>query len=68
MEKRCFDCGKLLEWTGPGPGYLNAEQWDETKAGDYFARCARATHKNGNCYFQDTEGVNTLKVLPKRTV
>ncbi len=60
--KKCFDCGKALEWVGSGPGWLNSEQWDEIKAGDYFATCDRATHPNGNCYFNDTDGVGTLKV------
>jgi len=59
--KKCFDCGKALEWVGPGPGFLNREQWDALKAGDYFAPCERAEHTNGNCYFNDTDGVTTLK-------
>lgn len=62
--KRCFDCGKELEWTGSGPGWMNSEQWDATKAGDYFAKCEKASHPNGNCYFNDTKTVVTLKPLP----
>jgi hypothetical protein len=64
--KRCFDCGKTLESTGEGPGWMNSEQWDASKAGDYFATCDKASHENGNCYFNDTRGVETLKRLPKR--
>lgn len=60
--KRCFDCGKVLSWTGSGPAMLNREQWDAIKAGDYFARCENATHPNGNCYFWDNvRGLETLK-------
>jgi len=64
MTKKCFDCGKTLEWVGSGPGWMNRDQWDATKAGDYFAACENATHKNGNCYFNDTDGLQTLKVKP----
>lgn len=59
--KRCFDCGKELKWTGGGPGWMNSEQWDASKAGDYFAPCASARHPNGNCYFWDSQAVETLK-------
>lgn len=58
---KCFDCGRTLEWVGSGPGWMNSEQWDATKAGEYFAPCDKATHPNGNCYFNDTPGVETLK-------
>jgi hypothetical protein len=63
-DRKCFDCGKKLEWVGSRPGWMNSEQWDECKAGDYFAPCDKATHANGNCYFNDTPGVSTLKVKP----
>ena len=63
-ERKCFDCGRPLEWVGSGPGYLNADQWEASKAGDYFVKCERAVHSNGNCYFIDTPTVTTLK--PKR--
>jgi len=43
---------------------MNSEQWDAEKAGDYFAKCSKATHPNGNCYFNDTTGVSVLKVKP----
>lgn len=60
--KKCFDCGKPLESTGPGPGWMNSEQWDASKAGDYFAQCEKARHPNGNCYFWDNvPGLMTLK-------
>jgi hypothetical protein len=61
MTKECFDCGKVLTAV-PDSEYLNSEQWDATKAGDYFAECSKASHPNGNCYFKDTDGVTTLKV------
>lgn len=60
-EKTCFDCGKPLQWTGSGPGWMNSDQWDAVKAGDYFAKCERSRRENGNCYFRDTEGVSSLK-------
>lgn len=65
--KKCFDCGRDLESTGEGPGWMNSDQWDAIKAGDYFANtCPSATHPNGNCYFWDTRGLKTLKrVEPK---
>lgn len=64
--KRCFDCGKEVKSTGSGPGWMNSEQWDAVKAGDYYAACSDATHPNGNCYFRNTETVETLKRLPRR--
>jgi hypothetical protein len=64
MIKTCFDCGKVLKWVGSGPGWMNSDQWDETKAGDYFAPCAKASHKNGNCYFKDSPTLPVLKVKP----
>lgn len=64
MSKKCFDCGKKLEPVGGGPDWMNSEQWDAIKAGDYFAPCDQATNCNGNCYFNDTNGVTSLKRLP----
>lgn len=58
--KTCFDCGKVLSWTGSGPGWMNAEQWDAVKAGDYFAKCENATHPNGNCYFNDSPTIGAV--------
>ena len=66
--KRCFDCGKVLEWVGSGPEWMNSYQWDAEKAGDYFAKCEKATHPNGNCYFNETKTVDTLKPIQKRLV
>ena len=64
MEKKCFDCGKPVMWVGSGPGFLNSEQWDAIKAGDWYAPCENATHENGNCYFTETSGVSSLKPKP----
>ena len=64
MTKTCFDCGKTLSWTGSGPGWMNREQWDAVKAGDYFAKCDTSTRGNGNCYFRDTPGLPVLRRLP----
>lgn len=55
-DKRCFDCNKELTWTGNGPGWMNEEQWEASKAGDFYADC-----NGGRCYFWDTPGVSTLK-------
>ena len=61
-DRKCFDCGKILKWVGNGPGWMNSDQWDAEKAGDYYAPCGNATHPNGNCYFNDYgDGVMTLK-------
>ncbi len=61
---KCFDCGKTLKSTGNGPDWMNSEQWDASRAGDYFAPCDKANHPNGNCYFNDyDDGVRTLKPL-----
>ena len=57
---KCFDCGNELEAVPPSPN-LNSDQWDAVKAGDYFAPCDQATHRNGNCYFKHTDGLTTLK-------
>jgi len=62
MIKKCFDCGKVLKWVGSGPGWMSSEQWDATKAGEYFAPCDNASHKNGNCYFNDSPDLPVLKV------
>jgi hypothetical protein len=64
-DRKCFDCGRHLKCVGKGPGWMNSEQWDATKAGDFYAPCPDATHKNGNCYFWDTPTVNTLKRNPQ---
>ena len=63
MDRICPKCSKKLEWTGNGPGWMNEEQWDASKAGDYFAACDQASHPNGNCYFWKTEdgGVRLAK-------
>lgn len=59
--KVCVDCKCELQSTGNGPGWMNSEQWDAVKAGDYFRPCPKASHENGNCYFWDTPGVPVLK-------
>lgn len=59
--KMCFDCKCELESTGDGPGWMNSDQWDASKAGDYFRMCDKARHPNGNCYFWDTPNVPVLK-------
>lgn len=60
-DAHCPKCNKVLEWVGSGPGYLNSEQWDATKAGEYFTTCAdaqcggRRHLSNGNVYFGEIE-------------
>jgi hypothetical protein len=34
--KLCPQCGGSLKWVGRGPGWMNADQWDAVKAGDYY--------------------------------
>ncbi len=63
MDKFCVKCGKELQSTGGGPGWMNAEQWDASKAGDYFAPCEDATNPNGNCYFKKFQRVDAFPPL-----
>lgn len=56
----CAKCAKALESVGRGPEWMNSEQWDASKAGDYFATCENATHPNGNCYFDRENKVVAL--------
>jgi hypothetical protein len=64
----CADCGKELEWVGSGPDWMNSYQWDAVKAGDYFAECDKATHKNGNCYFWKHDGNAAVALTPAKKV
>ena len=50
MSVTCPKCGKQMETTGDGPYWMNEDQWDAVKAGDYFAPCDTPNHDNGNCY------------------
>lgn len=53
----CPECGKKLEWVGSRPYWMNPDQWEDARAGDYFSPCEQATHSNGNCYFwRDGDG------------
>ena len=67
MAKTCAQCGKELDWTGSGPEWMNSEQWDAVKAGDYFAKCDTPNHPNGNCYFwkRDEDGTALTRREPK---
>jgi hypothetical protein len=67
-DKTCATCGKRLEWVGSGPEWMNSEQWDAVKAGDYFAKCDKASHTNGNCYFWERDaGVSIAPTVSKAT-
>lgn len=57
MNAICSVCAKPLKSTGSGPEWMNSEQWDASKAGDWFAPCDKATHPNGNCYFSKSSQV-----------
>lgn len=59
MNKTCATCSKELDWVGSGPEWMNSEQWDAVKAGDYYAKCSEASHPNGNCYFWDRDKAST---------
>lgn len=65
-DVRCPECGKALEWTGSGPEWMNSEQWDASKAGDYFVRCDKAAHPNGNCYFWKQDDGSVRKPLKEQ--
>ena len=60
---RCFDCGKELELVSR-PSFLNSEQWDAIKVGDYFADCPRSTE--GKCFFRKGRKQYGLPVLKRR--
>lgn len=59
----CPRCFRTLESTGSGPEWMNSEQWDAAKAGDYFTEfCGNESNniaacfgiksiRNGNYYF-----------------
>lgn len=59
MARTCATCGKELDWVGSGPEWMNSEQWDAVKAGDYYAKCPEASHPNGNCYFWSRDEAST---------
>lgn len=65
MDKKCFDCGKTLKRVPRGPSWMNDDQWDAIKAGDYYSKCDQSSRSNGCCYFWDSDGVGTLKRRPK---
>jgi len=67
MSKQCPECGKHLDWTGSGPEWMNSEQWDASKAGDYYAKCPKATHPNGNCYFWKQDDGSVRKPISERS-
>jgi hypothetical protein len=57
MMPKCPKCGNDLLSTGSGPGWMNEEQWDSVKAGDYF--CENSVH--GLVYFRERD---LVKVEP----
>jgi hypothetical protein len=54
---QCPWCQRELEWVGPGPFYLNEEQWASLKAGDYFVE---------SCELLDCPGINRGQVPSRR--
>jgi hypothetical protein len=59
----CGECLRGLNWVGRGPDYLNGDQWDAVKAGEYFIPatdclredCPGRRHDNGNRYWSEIE-------------
>lgn len=59
---QCPECGASLDWVGGRPEWMNSDQWDATKAGEYWlpasscprgaACCGRAVRDNR--YWEDT--------------
>lgn len=48
----CPQCGGRLISTGHGPGWMNEEQWDAVKAGDYYCMvCTDPDTESGHKYF-----------------
>lgn len=60
-DPRCPTCDCKLQWVGSGPAFLNREQWDAMKAGDYLLPakscqrpdCSGWRHSNGNLYWDE---------------
>lgn len=55
---KCGRCSVILTWVGSGPSFLNGDQWDAEKAGEYFLPanacdqdCPGRLHPNGNRYW-----------------
>lgn len=62
MNPNCPECGKMLQpVTYPG-GYLNHEQWESLRAGDWFC----ALHDGVNLYYwnSDFQQVSTATSRP----
>lgn len=48
MTKRCPSCGGSLKIVEQTRFFLNSEQWDSTKAGDYYCdKCPESAGKAG---------------------
>lgn len=50
----CPKCGKPVKWIGRGPGWMNSEQWDATKPGEYYCdspSCHDPEYASGFSYF-----------------
>lgn len=60
---KCPACSRTLSWVGPGPGWMNSDQWDASKAGEYYRvkpcergdACPGRDINNGNLYFGEIE-------------
>lgn len=54
--RRCPKCGGDLKSTGSGPGWMNREQWEASKAGDYFCEtCRDPGTKSGATYYFESD-------------
>lgn len=64
-EPRCPGCGGPVKPTGPGPGWMNAEQWDAEKAGDWYCEaCSKnGRGRTGFAYWTDAE-VRAIRAEP----
>lgn len=65
--KRCPSCGGLLKPVPPS-NWMNAEQWDAVKAGDYFCeRCPSNDRGRGRfAYFWASEIEDSDRVQCER--
>lgn len=52
-QLRCPACNGPVVSTGSGPGWMSPDQWESSKAGDYFCngKCENPARENRLAYF-----------------
>lgn len=56
-DPKCPGCGGPVKSTGPRPGWMNTEQWDADKAGDWYCETcpSNGRGRTGFAYWTDEE-------------